>query len=124
MRRHKWTAAPKRSKGKTKTEERFEAWLYERPEVVTHGFEPLRFAIANGGNYTPDYVVVLEDGTVEIWEVKPSCGWLNESSKVRWKAAAESWAGGLFVFRAAVEKRKKDGGGWDVTTYERRGEWP
>lgn len=127
-RRHRFSAAPKRAKGKTKTEQRFEE-TYLRPrqlagEVIDWGFEPARIPYASGGNYTPDYAVLLSDGTVELWEVKGSGGWLEEGSKPRWKSAAESWFGGLFVFRSAVERRKKDGGGWKVSTYERRTDWP
>lgn len=125
-RKHKWSAAPKRAAGKTQTEQAFEdEVLKARPEVVTYGFEELRFVLGGRFNYTPDYTAVLEDGTVECWEVKPSTGFsLDAGSQPRFKAAAESWAGGLFVWRVAIRRRKRDGGGWELQTYERTKDWP
>ena len=124
-RKHRWSAGHRSTKGQNKTEARFEAWLKARPEVVEFGYEPLRFVLANAANYTPDFVALLEDGTVEVWEIKGSMGWsMDTASQVRWKAAAETFVGGLFTFRTAHERRKKDGGGWNVKTYERRNPWP
>ena len=57
-------------------------------EVRWFAFEPLRLAIATGRRrafYTPDFVVVLADGSTEVHETK---GHWREAARVRIKVAA------------------------------------
>jgi len=127
--RTKWTAGNRRTAGRAnKTEQAFVAEVLETAkqagEVLGWAYEPLTFKLGKAFSYTPDYVVHMADGSMVVWEVKGSGGWLNESSRPRWKAAAESWAGGAFVFRSAVKQKKRDGGGWKLETYERVNPWP
>ena len=89
-------------------------------ELLWYGFEAVSFRLGRGSRYEPDFVVVLADGLVVIEEVKGTAGWrLDSESRTKWIAAAEKnpWA----LFRVAVRRRKKDGGGWDVEEYRPHG---
>jgi hypothetical protein len=70
-------------------------------------FETVTFKIGKDCRYTPDFLVMLADGTLEVHECK---GFWADDAKVKIKVAAS-----MFPFRfVAVKKRaKKDGGGWD-----------
>lgn len=132
-RRGKWggiNAHARRTPGSmNKTEEAFASEVLDlrqrAGEVLSYAFEGVTFRLGSRCRYEPDFVVVCADGTVEVWEVKGSAGWkLDSESRTKWKAAAESWVGGLFVFRAAVKRTKKAGGGWDTSeVYQRATPW-
>lgn len=82
-------------------------WDYERQRtIVTHPAEGV------GVNYTPDFVVILADGTIAYDDVKGT-GVDNDASLVRAKAAAEiCW---YFRYRIVKKQTKAQGGGWKVT---------
>ena len=122
----RFNAGTRRTPGAmNKTEQAFAAWLDARPEAERWVFDQLTLRYGKRLGYTPDFVVLLKDGTVEVWEVKGSQGWLLDSeSRTKWKAGAESFLGGLFTFRAAVKQTKKAGGGWKLESYERVTPWP
>jgi hypothetical protein len=133
MKRGKWTAinaGNRRTPGAmNQTEQAFEreqlAPRQAAGEIDSWAFEPITIRLGKRCSYSPDFVVLRTDGTVEVWEVKGTAGWsLDSESRTKWKAAAESWLGGMFVFRAATKRRKKDGGGWKTETYERVNSWP
>ena len=75
-------------------------------DVLWFAYEAVTLKLAEGVRYTPDFLVMLADGELEIHEVK---GFWKEAAKVKIKMAAE-----LFPFRfVAWRKRpKKEGGGW------------
>ncbi len=54
-------------------------------EVHTWKYEEHKLKLGDGAWYTPDFLVILADGTVEIHEVK---GMWREAAKVRIKVAA------------------------------------
>ena len=89
--------------------------LYGIPaEVEEFRFEGMVLKLAKLTRYTPDFFVLLSDGTIEFHEVKGS--WKapgQEDSRVKIKVAAEMFP--WFVFRSVVVKRrpKSLGGGWD-----------
>jgi len=70
--------------------------------------------------YVPDFAYV-DAATSELVyvEVKGAVGWkLDSESRTKWRTAAD-----LFLwarFEAAIQRRKKDGGGWVVEVYEPR----
>lgn len=77
-------------------------------------FEAMTLRLAKLTRYTPDFMVLLSDGTIEFHEVKGS--WKapgQDDSRVKIKVAAEIFP--WFVFRSVVVKKKpkKAGGGWD-----------
>jgi len=94
---------------KNKTEDEYAERLFLLKlagEIQGFDYEADRLKIGAGAWYTPDFRVVLADGTIEFHEVK---GFWREAAKVRIKAAAH-WHPYRFV--AVKKKAKKLGGGW------------
>lgn len=75
-------------------------------EILWYQFEALRFRLADGAWYKPDYISMARDGTITAWEIK---GFWRESARVRIKVAADRHP---FRFIAVTKQRVKDGGGW------------
>lgn len=80
-------------------------------EIVDYWFESMTFKLADGCRYTPDFVVLMADGMIEVHEVK---GHWEDDALVKIKVAAE-----LFPFRfLAVQKiAQKAGGGWAIREF-------
>lgn len=100
---------------RNKTEAAYEETLKLRMhagEVLWFAFEGVKLRLADLTFYTPDYAVMLSDGTLEMHEVK---GFWQDDARVKIKVAAD-----LFPFRfiAAVPRKKKDGGGWNIEVFE------
>jgi hypothetical protein len=98
---------------RNRTEARYEELLRADPNVEQVWFEFVTLRISHPqtgkvATYTPDFLVLMTDGTTFIDEVKGS-GIDNEASVVRLKAAAE--LAPLWRFRLAKERR---GGGFEV----------
>lgn len=77
-------------------------------EVMWWKYNGIRFRLTNDDKafYTPDFIVMLCDGTIEIHETK---GHWEHDALLRIKFAAE-----LYPFRFVAIHRlpKKEGGGW------------
>ncbi len=102
-----------------KTEREYGDYLHRRGlggEIRWCGFETFKIQLADNTTYTPDFAVVMADGSLEFHEVK---GFWRDDARVKIKVAAETvpWA----TFRA-VTKGKGRGGGWKIETFKRRGE--
>lgn len=80
-------------------------------EVAWYKFEGLKFRLADNTFYTPDYAVMLADGTMEIHEVK---GYWEDDARVKIKVAADMYP---FRFIAVKAKAKKDGGGFSIEEF-------
>jgi hypothetical protein len=96
---------------KNKTETAYEAELKLRQiagEVLWYKFEGIKLRLADNTFYTPDYAVMLADGTMEIHEVK---GYMQEDANVKIKVAAEMYPFRFIIIRT---KPKKEGGGWKI----------
>lgn len=80
-------------------------------EIIDYWFESMTFKLADGCRYTPDFVVLMADGLIEVHEVK---GHWEDDALVKIKVAAE-----LFPFRfLAVQKiAQKAGGGWAIREF-------
>lgn len=80
-------------------------------EILDYWFEAMTFKLADGCRYTPDFVVQMVDGLIEVHEVK---GHWEDDALVKIKVAAE-----LFPFRfLAVQKiAQKAGGGWTIREF-------
>jgi len=99
------------------TEKRYAATLDARllaGEIAWYVFESITLKLADDTRYTPDFAVMLPDGSFEFHEVK---GFALEDSVVKWKVAGERFP---FVFRMIWARKKADGGGWLVRTYGER----
>lgn len=77
-------------------------------EVQWWAWERVKFRLADGCYYTPDFVAILADGTIEVTETK---GFMRDDALVKFKVAAEQfpWATWRMV------RRRK--GQWE-TMYE------
>lgn len=107
----KATRVPTGREGMNKLESDYAAFLAGRKDVAWWRFECFKLRLANGAFYTPDFLVVLSDGTVEVHETK---GFFREAARVRLKVAVETYP---FVFR--LVKRLKRNEGWDITDVTR-----
>ena len=94
---------------RNKTEAAYEVYLDDLKhggEIVWHRFEGIKLRLADNTFYTPDYAVMMKDGTLEIHEVK---GYWQDDARVKIKVAADIYP---FRFIAVKPVAKKDGGGW------------
>nr|DAH43572.1 MAG TPA: Endonuclease [Caudoviricetes sp.] len=83
--------------------------------ITAYWFEALKLKIAEGACfYTPDFLVLRPDGTLEIHEVKGSPAIFADDAKVKVKACATMYP---FAVKIVFPKPKKSGGGWDVWEY-------
>ena len=77
-------------------------------EIAEYLYESVKLRLADNTFYTPDFFVMLPDGTIEFHEVK---GFWELHSRVKIKVAADKYP---FRFIAVKKRAKRDGGGWDV----------
>jgi len=80
-------------------------------EIVWTKFEGLKFRLADNTFYTPDFIVMLADGSMEAHEVKGARAIFQDDAKVKIKVAAETYP---FRFFACFPRKVRDGGGFDV----------
>ena len=81
--------------------------------IVLYAFDAVKFRIADKCWYTPDFLVVLPDGRVELHEVK---GFWREDAIVKVKVAADKYP---FRFVAVTKQSRKLGGGWTFREFSR-----
>lgn len=79
-------------------------------------FEPFSLQLSHPAEgqparYTPDFLVLMTDGTTFVDDVKAAKGFDDKAAIVRIKAAAEQYP--LWIFRTVYRRRVKDGGGFD-----------
>lgn len=80
--------------------------------IVSYRFEAVKLRLADKTFYTPDFYVLLPDGSIELREVKGSWNAPNQDmSRVKIKVAAEQFP--EFCFVAITSRAKKNGGGWE-----------
>jgi hypothetical protein len=76
-------------------------------EIAWYRFEGLKFRLADGCFYTPDFAVMLADGKLEAHEVK---GFWTDDARVKVKVAAEMYP----VRFVAIRKTRQ---GWEVEEF-------
>lgn len=81
-------------------------------EIVKWRFERHTLVLANGCRYTPDFEVLMPDGTKEFHEVKGHC---EDDALVKIKMAAELFD--EYRFFMFTRRARKDGGGWNVREF-------
>jgi hypothetical protein len=88
-----------------KTEAAYDAHLWEQRHagvVLWHKFEAVKLRLADKTFYTPDFMVLMSDGYVQMHEIK---GFMEEDANVKIKVAAQ-----MYPFKFIVVRRKK--GAW------------
>jgi hypothetical protein len=102
---HRFAKARKtrREPGKmNKTEARYvEEVISRNPSFVSWRFEAIKFRLADKTFYTPDFVVIRDDGTIEIHEVK---GFWEDDARVKIKVFAEMYPE-FFVVSATIKNK-------------------
>ncbi len=99
---------------RNKTEAAYEDTLklkMQAGEVLWYAFEGCKLRLADLTFYTPDFAVMLSDGTLEMHEVK---GFWQDDARVKIKVAAELYP---MQFIAAQPLPKSKGGGWKVECF-------
>lgn len=100
---------------RNKTEAQYETMLEDMRvagDVLWYRFEGVKLRLADNTFYTPDFAVMLSTGIMEMHEVK---GFWTDDARVKIKVAAELYP---FRFIAAIARKKRDGGGWQVEVFE------
>ena len=77
-------------------------------QVAWYAFEPVSWKLAKNTTYTPDFLVLQDDGSVECHEVK---GYWRDDARVKIKVAARQFP---FIRFVAVKKIQ---GGWDFEEF-------
>lgn len=90
---------------RNKTEQAYEDEVLKpgllRGEIAWYAFEPWKLRLADNTSYTPDFGVMLADGSIECHEVK---GFWQDDARAKTKIAAE-----MHPFRiVAVTMDKKE----------------
>ena len=81
-------------------------------DIQWFAFESIKLRLAPATFYTPDFLVMLADSTLEVHEVK---GHWEDDARVKIKVAAEMFP---FRFIAVSPVAKRDGGGWKIERFE------
>ncbi|WP_205189151.1 DUF1064 domain-containing protein, partial [Burkholderia sp. LMG 13014] len=80
-----------------------------RGEVAWWRYEAITLKLADNTRYTPDFLVLLPDGALEIHETKG--GYIREDGWLKLKVAAALFPFRFFLCQKAA---KKDGGEWSI----------
>lgn len=75
-------------------------------------YEGIRLRLADGAWYKPDFVIVHNDGLIELEEVK---GHWREAARVRWKVAVEQFRP-MFTLSLTTKRA----GAWVTVEYHPR----
>ncbi|WGR90646.1 DUF1064 domain-containing protein (plasmid) [Bradyrhizobium sp. ISRA432] len=96
-----------------KTEAKYAEHLksIEGTVIAWSKFEAVKLRLADNTFYTPDFAVMLLDGTMEMHEVK---GFWEDDARVKIKVAASLYP---FRFKALKPIAAKRGGGWEVEEF-------
>ena len=106
-----------RTRGKMNANEtKWATELQNDPKVAWFKFEPLSLYLSHPdkgqpARLKPDFLVVMNDGTTYLDDVK-SGGMDDNAALVRMRAAAELYP--IWIFRLVKPKPRKVGGGFDV----------
>jgi hypothetical protein len=80
-----------------------------RGEIVWWKYEPVTLKLADSTRYTPDFLVLLASGELEVHETKG--GFIREDGWLKLKIAAAMFP---FRFFLCQKMPRRDGGGWLV----------
>ena len=83
--------------------------------VADYWFESLKLKVADGTCwYTPDFMVLLPDGRLDLHDVKRIPRVFFDDAKCKVKVVATSFP---FAMKVVYPRAKKNGGGWDVDEF-------
>ena len=91
--------------------------LQQNGDICWWKFESIKLRLADNCFYTPDFFVMLNDGTMEMHEVKGAKIIFQDDAKVKVKVAAETFP---FVFKVVYPNKQKqsyNGNGWEIVEY-------
>ena len=114
-RRAKW-AATKKDHSLNKLEQSYQDQLQAEKlsgNVADFRWEAFKLRLADNTTYSPDFVVLMPDGHIELHEVKG--GFCPEKNRIKVKVAAEMFP--WFKFVIVRRLPKKSGGGWDYEVF-------
>lgn len=77
-------------------------------EIIEWWFEAITFKLADDCRYTPDFLVLLADQSLECHETK---GFMRDDAQVKLKIAAQMFP---FKFVLCKKETKKQGGKWII----------
>jgi hypothetical protein len=80
-------------------------------EILWYTFEAITLKLADDCRYTPDFIVMKKDLSLECHEVK---GFWQDDARVKIKVAAAKFP---FRFIAVTKIAAKNGGGWNVEEF-------
>lgn len=80
-------------------------------DVAWYKFEGIKFRLADNTFYTPDFAVMLADGSLQAHEVK---GFWEDDAKVKIKVASDMYP---IEFVAVKKRAKKNGGGFEMESF-------
>jgi len=101
-----------RDTGMNKTEVEYAALLQgraERGDIAWWKYEAVTLKLADNTRYTPDFMVMRFDGSLEVHETKG--GFIREDGWLKLKLAASMFP---FRFFLCQKANRKDGGGWSI----------
>jgi hypothetical protein len=80
--------------------------------VAWFAFEGIKLRLADRSFLTMDFAVLPVDGGIlELHDTKGSEHMISEDAKVKMAVAAEHYP---FIFKVAIPRKKRDGGGWAI----------
>lgn len=79
--------------------------------IRDYKYHPMTLRLSIGRSYTPDFMVIDNDGGIILEETK---GFWREKDRIRWELAAHEFP--MFVFRALT----RPGPGWSIEEYKPR----
>lgn len=84
-------------------------------EILDFRFEGITLKLAQDLRYTPDFFVLMPDGSIEFHEVKGSRAVFRDDAKAKCKMCAQlnPWASLVVVY----PRPKKNGGGWEYENF-------
>lgn len=77
-------------------------------EIICYWFEQWTFKLAVDCRLTPDFMLMLPTGELQVHDVK---GFMTDDALVKLKVMAEKFPFDVFT---AKKLAKKDGGGWEI----------
>lgn len=96
-----------------KTEQAYEASLKLRQmagEIAWYKFEGVKLRLADNTFYSPDFAVMLADGSLEMHEVKGARAIFRDDARVKIKVASDLYP---FKFIVFYPLKARAGGGWE-----------
>jgi Protein of unknown function (DUF1064) len=87
-------------------EKKYAAYLELRRitgEILEWRFEPLKLRLAPKTYYTPDFLLLMHDGKIELHETK---GFMEEDANVKIKVAMEMFASIFTIVLVRLDKNK------------------